>query len=168
MAIEIERKFLVNSRWRDAVPKEWAEITQGYLPTKNGVTARVRITEKNGMVIPALTIKGPNSGISRPEFEYEIPLDDAQEMLEMCGKRLIVKVRLTVPSSRRGLSWEIDVFKGRHNGLVLAEIELDRPDRKVKLPHWVGLEVSGEQRFSNHSLALHGLGLLRDLVRRGK
>jgi adenylate cyclase len=162
MATETERKFLVNRGWTDVVPKEIVEITQGYLPTRKGVTVRVRVVDRNGVLGSTMTVKGPTRGISRPEFEYEISVDDGIEMLHtLCGRHIVRKIRLTTPSSYKGLVWEIDVFKGRHEGLVLAEIELDHPNRKIsRLPTWVGLEVSDQPRFSNHSLAIHGLKLV--------
>lgn len=118
------------------------------------------------MLGATLTVKGPTTGISRPEFEHEISVDDGIEMLHtLCGRHIVRKIRLTTPSSYKGLVWEIDVFKGRHEGLVLAEIELDKPGRQIsRLPRWVGLEVSDQPRFSSHSLALHGLRLVGNPV----
>jgi adenylate cyclase len=160
MAIEIERKFLVNSLWRDVVPKDIEDIVQGYLPTKGGTTARIRIVGRRGLVAAKLAIKGPSAGISRPEFEYDIPAKDAKEMIRLCGRRIVKKIRFIVPVRR--LVWEIDMFKGRHDGLVVAEVELARPDQKFRLPKWVAKEVSGDPRYSNHSLAIHGLRLLKE------
>ena len=160
MGIEIERKFLVNQLWRDLVPKYLVEITQGYLATAENTTVRVRLSERKGKVEAKLTVKGPSSGLLRPEFEYQIPVHDAEEILKLCGKRIVKKVRLVVPSSRDGLVWEVDVFKGKHEGLVLAEVELDKPNRRVRLPKWVAQDVSGDSRYSSLSLAIHGLRLL--------
>jgi CYTH domain-containing protein len=160
MAIEIERKFLVNNLVHELTRRGLVEITQGYLPTRRGATVRVRITERKEMLSATLTIKGPSKGIARPEFEYEIPVDDGLELLALCGKRVVRKFRFRVPADG-DLVWEVDVFRGRHDGLVLAEIELDKPNRKVRRPKWVGAEVSGDSRYSSHSLAMHGLKFVR-------
>lgn len=161
MATEIERKYLVNNRWQDVVPDDMIKITQGYLATAEDTTVRIRMMDRKGTLEARLAVKGPTVGISRPEFEYAIPLSDAQEMLYLCGSRIVWKIRFFVPSSRKGLVWEIDVFKGKHEGLVLAEIELVSPeDRMVRLPKWIDREVSGDCRYSNHSLAIHGLKLV--------
>lgn len=165
MAIEIERKFLVlNDKWRKRV--EYVQvIKQGYLPTKGGATVRVRITTDKGDHA-TLTIKGPTKDIVRAEFEHDIRVDDALEMLDLlCGVRIVEKLRHIVPSSKDGFVWEIDEFIGKHQGLVLAEIELDRPDRKVRLPKWLGREVSRDARYSSRSLAARGLrDIKKDMV----
>ncbi|MHB1348546.1 MAG: CYTH domain-containing protein [Desulfobulbaceae bacterium] len=147
MGIEIERKFLVaGTGWREkatAVP-----CRQGYLCPGGGVTVRVRIMGEKGF----LTVKGRGTGLSRREYEYPIPVADAQEMLaELCGKPLIVKDRYRVVHD--GLLWEVDVFTGDNSGLILAEVELTSPDQAVALPPWVGREVSGDPRYYNASLA---------------
>lgn len=155
MGVEIERKFLVNDHWRDikAITKDAQEITQGYLPTKDGVTVRVRIMDGKRA---ALTVKGPKKGISCPEFEYRVPVPDAEEMLRtMCGTRVLRKIRCRV--KHHAAIWELDVFRDGLDGLVLAEIELKNPDQKIRLPRWIGKEVSEDTRYSNHSLAIHGL-----------
>lgn len=98
-----------------------------------------------------LTVKGPEEGLVRREYEYEIPLADAREMLEMlCEKPLIVKDRYRVVHA--GLVWEVDRFHGENCGLVIAEIELAHPGQHVPLPEWVGREVSGDPRYANASL----------------
>jgi adenylate cyclase len=150
MALEIERKFLVkNEQWRVAVEEEW-RIVQGYLATTGTLTLRVRIKEDDAY----LTIKGPPRGISRSEFEYAIPLDDAQAMLhELAILPVITKVRHRVRYADQ--VWDLDVFSGNNTGLELAEIELKRADERVALPPWVGAEVTGDPRYSNANLARH-------------
>lgn len=119
---------------------------QGYICMEKERTVRVRVGEKG-----YLTIKGVSRGISRDEFEYEIPLDDAEEMLvTLCHKPPIEKVRYEIPHA--SLTWEVDVFEGENEGLVLAEVELDHEDTQVDLPDWVGLEVTGDPRYNNASL----------------
>ena len=153
MAFEIERKFLVADPSiveRAALPA--SEMRQAYLAT-GAVSVRVRIA--NGRA--RLTIKGPTRGIRRAEFEYEIPLDDAQEMMETLRQGEIVeKTRYEVAES--GLVWEVDVFRGANAPLMVAEVELVDEDDEVTKPAWVGEEVSGDPRFSNASLALHSFG----------
>lgn len=117
---EIERKFLVNHNadWRDEVIKS-TQISQGYIPTLPGATVRVRVKGEAGF----LTIKGPTRGISRSEFEYSIPLQDAREMLEtLCHGRAIHKIRHVIHHGAH--EWTVDEFVGDHDGLLLAEIEL--------------------------------------------
>lgn len=128
------------SRWS---PKE---IVQGYLSTKP--TVRVRLVNDSKAF---LTIKGAGK-FERDEFEYPIPLDHAREMLAMCGKQVVEKVRYELDG------WEIDVFSGRHDGLVLLEYEL-APGKRLpkKLPKWVGKEVTQDARYSNANLAINGL-----------
>ncbi|MDT8421914.1 MAG: CYTH domain-containing protein [Desulfuromonadales bacterium] len=150
MGVEIERKFLVKG-------KPWASLQgthyrQGYLTTDPQRTVRVRIAGDRGL----LTIKGESRGASRSEFEYPIPLTDAEQMLdELCSQPQIEKVRYCLEHA--GLTWEIDVFRGDNAGLVIAEIELDDDDQQVELPPWVGHEVTDDSRFYNASLAEHPL-----------
>ena len=151
MAIEIERKFLLkNDKWRrDAHDQPIAGIPfrQGYLPTQNGITVRVRLEGADAK----LTIKGKTAGLARAEYEYSIPLQDAQQMLDtLCDKPLIEKVRYC--RSEQGYIWEIDEFGGDNQGLIVAEIELDSEDEQPPLPDWVGQEVSGDPRYFNSSL----------------
>ena len=146
MGIEIERKFLViGTAWKEnATP---VACCQGYLCPGSGVTVRVRTMGGRGF----LTVKGRGEGLARPEYEYEIPVDEAREMLEgLCVKPLIVKERYRVVHD--GLVWEVDEFGGENRGLVLAEVELAHPDQAVSLPVWVGREVSGDYRYYNASL----------------
>jgi len=151
MAIEIEKKFLVTSEaWRqEAVGMR---CTQGYLPTQPGsfVTARVRVIGTQGWI----TIKGPTEGAGRSEFEYPIPTDDAEEMLEtLCTGHLVDKTRYIVPVGMH--RWEVDLFHGVNEGLVVAEIELSDPAEAFILPPWAGQEVTGQPRYYNSQLARH-------------
>lgn len=147
MAQEIERKFLVTDlSWRDQA--EGKLYRQGYIPTQNRSTVRVRVVGDRGY----LTLKGVSTGITRLEFEYEIPLADAEHMLAtLCVPPLIEKwrYRLTVGDHL----WEIDEFLGDNAGLVMAEIELASESESFVLPSWVGQEVSDEPRYYNSNLA---------------
>lgn len=149
MAQEIERKFLVvGDGWRAGARGEW--LRQGYLASTRERTVRVRVQGSRA----ALTIKGPAQGLSRPEFEYEIPLQDAETLLDtLCERPLIEKTRWHVGFG--GLRWEIDEFAGENAGLVVAEVELEREDQPVELPPWVGAEVSRDARYQNASLVRH-------------
>lgn len=123
-------------------------IRQGYLSGEKGRTVRVRTKGTKAF----LTIKGPSSGISRTEFEYEIPAEDVNHMLdELCLKPLIEKVRHV--EEHNGRIWEIDVFFGENQGLVMAEVELPHENAEVLLPDWVTEEVSHDRRYYNSSLS---------------
>lgn len=142
MATEIERKFLVNrSLWTPSY--EGVSIAQGYLSLDPFRTVRVRTKGERGF----LTVKGKTEGISRAEFEYEIPLADALNLLKLCTEKPIEKTRYT--EELGGFTWEIDVFHGVNNGLILAEVELDQVDEKPQLPQWIGEEVSFDVRYFN-------------------
>lgn len=154
MSVEIERKFLVKSdAWRlDAHGQRIAGIPfrQGYLPAADATTVRVRLEGATAK----LTIKGKTEGFSRLEFEYTIPLQDAQQMLDtLCEKPLIEKVRYC--RSEQGYIWEIDEFAGDNQGLIVAEVELDSEDEQPPLPDWVGAEVTGDARYFNAALVKH-------------
>ena len=146
MAIEIERKFLVInppiSTWGSGEP-----IRQGYLARGLNATARVRTFGETGW----LTIKGETTGISRAEFEYSIPLTEARALLELCEGGLIEKVRWRIP--HRSHLWEVDQFFGENEGLMIAEIELQREDEEFDLPPWIGVEVSDDPRYFNGALS---------------
>jgi adenylate cyclase len=149
MAQEIERKFLVaNDAWRDHTDGKL--YRQGYIPTTDARTVRIRIVGDQGLI----TLKGPVVNMSRSEFEYAIPLADAEEMLStLCDPPLIEKYRYQLPVD--DLLWEIDEFLGDNQGLLIAEVELVSPDQAVSLPHWVGKEVTGDERYYNSYLARH-------------
>ena len=152
MATEVERKFLLASdAWR-AEADSGTLYEQGYLATANpGETVRVRIADGSGY----LTLKGPTKGLSRAEWEYKIPLSDAQDMLQtLCNPNRIRKKRHIIKTPD-GLVWEIDVFEGKNAGLIVAEVELDSEAQEIKLPDWVSTEVSGDPRYFNASLVEH-------------
>ncbi|QIK37014.1 CYTH domain-containing protein [Caldichromatium japonicum] len=153
MPIEIERKFLVkNDDWH-AQATEGVRLIQGYLSADPHLTVRVRIQGDAAV----LTLKGGSRGISRLEFEYPIPLADAEEMLTALAVfPPIDKTRYLV--RHEGHCWEIDVFTGANAGLVIAELELARPDEPFTRPDWLGEEVSGDPRYLNVNLARHPYG----------
>lgn len=147
MGVEIERKFLVaEASIVDGVAGE--AIEQGYLSLDPDRTVRVRVSERRGF----LTIKGRTRGVERDEFEYEIPRDDARQLLPLCLGSIVEKRRHRLPAGN-GLTWEIDVFEGDNAGLVIAEIELPRAEAEFERPPWLGAEVSSDPRYLNASLA---------------
>ena len=147
MPLEIERKFLVtNDAWR-AHARDAARFRQGYLPGVQTASVRVRVSGERAW----LNIKSATLGVTRREYEYEIPLADAQDMLEvLCERPLIEKTRHHVPHGDQ--LWEVDVFEGDNAGLVVAELELGSPDEPFDRPPWVGDEVSHDPRYYNVSL----------------
>jgi CYTH domain-containing protein len=150
MAIEIERKFLVASDgWRPHVV-ESQTLRQGYLSTGGaGVTVRVRsIDDRTGFI----TIKSGGAALARAEFEYEVPIADARQLLGLSRGAQIEKTRhlLDLP----GGDWVVDEFLGRHKGLLLAEVELETPTGPLELPDWLGAEVTGNPQYYNSSLAM--------------
>jgi adenylate cyclase len=148
---EIERKFLVAGNAWLGKATSMARIEQGYLARGRKAVLRVRIRDGKSAT---LTIKSRERGISRAEFEYKIPLKHARALMELCGKSRLQKERYSVPIGK--LVWEVDVFTRRADGLVLAEIELDHEDQVVKLPKWIGEEVTDDPRYRNSSLADEG------------
>ena len=149
MAVEIERKFLVDEqRLRGLEFFSEEKISQGYLSREP--TIRVRLTGCRA----CLTIKSATVGIERQEFEYEIPRADAEELLRLCGQRVLEKCRRKI--SYGGHVWEVDFFAGRHAGLIVAEVELSSPDEPLSLPDWVTQEVSDDPRYFNSNLVVSG------------
>ncbi|MGI6657676.1 MAG: CYTH domain-containing protein [Desulfobulbus sp.] len=149
MGTEIEHKFLLaNDNWRGLAPG--VDYRQGYLCATPERTVRVRIAGDQGF----LTIKGPDSGLSRAEYEYPIPHADALALLDtLCPRPQIEKKRHTIHHD--GFIWEVDEFFGENQGLVVAEIELEYEGQKFSRPDWVGEEVSGDSRYANAALCLH-------------
>jgi CYTH domain-containing protein len=147
MPIEIERKFLVaDEGWKQSVVKT-SRIRDGLVASENGRKVRVRILEDGA----TLAIKGRRRGLGRREYEYKIPTLEAEEILRtMCDGRHLEKVRHYVPHA--GVMWEVDVYEGILEGIVVAEVELDREDRQFELPNWVGEEVTGDERYSKASM----------------
>ena len=145
MGKEIERKFLVKGfTWREV---KGVTIRQGYLNSAKERSVRVRIIEDKEAY---LTIKGIAVGASRLEFEYEVPFQDAVELLEICEKPLIEKRRHRVLEG--GFIWEVDEFSGGNEGLIVAEVELESEDQTFHKPDWVGEEVTGNPRYFNSNL----------------
>lgn len=146
MGIEIERKFLVRGdAWREGA--RGTAFRQGYLSSARERTVRVRTAGDRGF----LTVKGPTSGVTRVEFEYEIPLADAERMLDELAERpLVEKVRYRIPQGP--YVWEVDEFFGENEGLTVAEIELPDEDAEFERPEWLGEEVSGDPRYFNSNL----------------
>ena len=149
MALEIERKFLVDAKKVVKLKLTGGErISQGYLSTDPNKIVRVRIKKNLGF----LTIKSANIGIVRQEFEYEIPLSDAEEILKLCAPNILKKVRYKIDYA--GHVWEVDIFEGKHAGLIMAEVEINSLDEFVKIPDWVGEEVSDNPKYFNSNLVL--------------
>jgi len=147
MAIEIERKFLVQGdAWRSAPAVYYS---QGYLSRDKERTVRVRIAGEAAF----LTIKGITQGASRAEFEYPIPVADAHQLLALCEQPLIEKYRREV--SFQGWLWEVDEFLGDNAGLVVAELELPDEEAVFAKPDWVAAEVTGDERYYNANLCCH-------------
>lgn len=149
MGIEIERKFLVKGdSWR-ATAGEGLDCRQGYLASGGGKTVRIRMIGEQAF----LTIKGATTGITRSEFEYEIPIADASAILPLCDGAVVEKRRYIV--DHNGMVWEVDVFSGANEGLVMAEIELETENQLFELPEWAGEEVTGDPCYYNARLARH-------------
>jgi adenylate cyclase len=147
LPIEIERKFLISGTdWQQA---GGTHIFQGYLCYENGRTVRVRLAGDKAF----LTIKGPGIGLVRPEFEYEIPVSEAEQLLDLCIGAVIEKIRHVIV--HKGSKWEVDEFLGANSGLVVAEIELESEDQSFERPEWLGHEVTADHRYANASLAAH-------------
>ena len=147
MATEIERKFLVlNDDWRGIVESDM-QIIQAYLASNEFSSTRIRIQGDKANI----NIKSATLGITRTEFEYAIPVDDAQLMIDdLCIKPVIEKTRYIVKYMQH--RWEIDVFSGDNRGLIVAEIELSSTDETFEKPSWIGEEVSNDARYYNVSL----------------
>lgn len=147
MAKEIERKFLVAGDFKQGASESF-RLIQGYISTDPDRTVRVRINGSQGF----LTIKGRSSadGLSRYEWEKEIPVEEARELMELCGPGIIDKTRYLVPCGDH--TFEVDEFYGSNQGLVLAEIELADEQETFRKPSWLGEEVTGDIRYYNSML----------------
>lgn len=150
MPTEIERKYLLrNDDWKLSAD-QGTKYVQGYMIGSKFASVRVRIEGGKSF----LNIKSATLDISRQEYEYQIPVDEANEMLDtLCEKPLVEKTRYIV--IHQDLKWEIDVFEGRNKGLIVAEVELESEDQQIELPSWCGQEVSEEPRYYNVSLGKH-------------
>lgn len=145
--MEIERKFLVDhKKWDALIKPEPNQIIQAYLLNTPEKTIRIRVKGDKGFI----TIKGKTIGISRSEFEYEIPLSDAKEMIELFAEKTIDKYRYEIQIEKH--LWEVDVFQGNLEGLILAEIELDSEIEKFVKPDWVTVDVSLDEQYYNAKL----------------
>lgn len=152
MAKEIERKFLVSGdRWR-RLADGGTGLRQAYILAMDDRSVRVRIS---GGKRAQLTTKISKSAVVREEFEYDIPLDDAEDMMRQAIGGVIEKTRYHVPHG--GFTWEIDVYQGDLRGLIIAEVEMESETDRPPIPDWIGREVTGNYRYSNHYLALEGL-----------
>ena len=147
MGVEIERKFKVNEHFRPT--GVGIEMAQGYLSRDPRRTVRIRIAGIQGF----LTIKGETCGATRSEYEYEIPAEEARELLALCDTPLVEKTRYVEMFC--GKRWEVDIFHGANEGLRVAEIELAAEAEEFALPEWVGDEVTGERRYYNAALIAH-------------
>lgn len=149
MAFEIERKYLVDTAlWQR--PEGGVRMRQGYVATKNGTTVRVRIAGDKAF----LTLKDHAVGLTRHEFEYEIPVADAETLLDtMCAKPQVDKIRYRIPAAEPGLVWEVDEFLGDNAPLVTTEIELPTEDMSFTKPAWLGEDVTNDHRYKNNNLA---------------
>lgn len=145
---EIERKFLVTGNFKEATIRS-ERFLQGYICLQPGKTVRVRLAGEKGY----LTIKGPSDakGLTRFEFEKEISRTEAKELFQLCEPGAIEKVRHWVKEGNH--TWEVDVFYGANEGLILAELELQSEDETFALPAWIGQEVTGDRRYYNSSLS---------------
>ncbi|MFZ9027527.1 MAG: CYTH domain-containing protein [Crocinitomicaceae bacterium] len=141
---EIEYKYLVDeSKWNVLSKPEPQEIIQGFLSRSKELVVRVRVKGENGY----LTIKGKSEGIARTEFEYQIPVDEAKAILAEFSDKQIIKKRYEITD--HGKTWEVDVFKGALEGLILAELEVESEDEQFTLPDWVTEDVSSNPNYFN-------------------
>ena len=149
MAKEIERKFLVvGDAWRALA--QGVHYRQGYLNSIKERTVRIRTVGEKAVI----TVKGPTVGVTRMEFEYQIPYDDCVAMLDnLAEKPIIEKKRYKIPMGE--FVWEIDEFFGVNEGLIVAEVELKSEDQAFEKPEWIGKEVSGDPRYFNSNLVAH-------------
>ena len=149
MAIEIERKFLVdNEKWNKVIKPDGKLIHQGYLQRENNISIRVRFTDTKG----TLTIKGVQVGISRPEFEYEIPLGDAIELYNNFSEVKLKKTRYIIEHA--GFNWEVDEFMDQNMGLITAEVELINESIQIAdFPKWILEDVTHDDKYKNSKLA---------------
>jgi len=147
MFIEIERKFLVVGEFKSQSIKS-TRISQGYLSSVPERTVRIRIKDNQGFI----TVKGisKNNGLSRLEWEKEIPIEEASELIKICELGIIDKIRYIVPYENK--IFEIDEFYGENEGLILAEVELNNENETLKKPNWLGREVTGDERYYNSML----------------
>lgn len=159
---ETERKFLVTGTDYKSQSYNATHIWQGYISSQNGRTVRVRIRGDKGY----LTIKGPSglAGLTRYEFDTEIPLADARDLMEICEPGIIDKTRYLVKSPDGRHTWEVDEFYGDNEGLVLAEVELAHEDEPFTKPSFIGREVTGDRRFYNSHMRTNPYKLWKEEI----
>ncbi|KIA88207.1 CYTH domain-containing protein [Kaistella jeonii] len=149
MGVEIERKFVVDhAQWQQLEKPVGEFYRQGYLLTDPHKTIRVRQTSDKGF----LTIKGISVGATRAEYEYEIPFEEAKELLDQFAISELSKIRYKISIDNH--IWEVDVFSGKNEGLIVAEIELKSEDEKFSIPNWIGEDVTGDEKYYNSNLTL--------------
>lgn len=149
MPLEIEKKFLVNKeKWNKTDKPKGQFFRQGYLLTDPNKTIRVRVTDTKSY----LTIKGLSIGATRHEFEYELPKDEAEQLLDMFAISDLTKIRYKILFNDK--LWEVDEFLGDNQGLIVAEIELQSEEEAFDLPHWAESEVTGEDKYYNSNLSI--------------
>ncbi len=150
MAIEIERKFLVDKeKWQQLEKPVPMHLRQGYIFSDENKTIRIRVADDQAFI----TIKGSTTGMSRSEFEYTIPANEGVQLLDSFAVSELEKYRYNITFA--GKLWEVDVFLGDNQGLLVAEIELDSEDEEFELPLWVTTEVTGDKRYYNSKLSTH-------------
>ncbi|HEY5463112.1 MAG TPA: CYTH domain-containing protein [Hanamia sp.] len=150
MGIEIERKFLVNKeRWKSVSKPPGQHYKQGYILLEPDKTIRIRLAEMHGFI----TIKGRTIGASRPEYEYEIPVNDARDLLDNFCIGTLTKTRYKIKYKNK--LWEIDEFSGNNDGLFIAEIELKSESELFDIPEWVEREVTGDAKYYNANLIMN-------------
>ena len=157
--LEIERKFLVTGEFKSLATSS-THIEQGYIASGNGRTVRVRIRDDKGY----LTIKGPSNkaGLARFEWEKEITLEEARALMDICEPGRVKKTRWLVPSTDGRHTWEVDVFEGDNEGLVMAEIELESENDTFEKPDFIGKEVTGDRRYYNSHMRKYPYKLWRE------
>lgn len=157
--LEVERKFLVTGDFKEQAVSS-THIAQGYIASGGGRTVRVRIRGDKGY----LTIKGPSNkaGLARFEWEKEIPRHEAEALMTICEPGIIEKTRWLVPSADGRHTWEVDVFEGENEGLVMAEIELESEDDTFEKPHFIGKEVTSDRRFYNSHMRRYPFRMWKD------
>ena len=145
MNIEIERKFIVKpDKWNPKI--KGVLYHQNYLSITDKSVVRVRIKGTEA----TLTVKSSGTGLTREEYQYKIPVEDAEKLLQLCSYRTIEKIRYKIDD--QGHRWDVDKFKGENGGLLLAEVELESETEAVILPEWIGEEVTGAPRYYNATL----------------
>ncbi|MEO5643408.1 MAG: CYTH domain-containing protein [Bacteroidia bacterium] len=150
MIIEIEHKYLVKAeRWKQVTPFKIVPIRQAYLSKDPEKTIRIRVAGDKGFI----TIKGKSVGASRPEYEYEIPLAEAEELIKNFCNNLIEKTRHYVLYENK--TWEVDIFEGLNSGLIIAEIELNAENEEYSKPDWIDHDVTTDKKYANSNLTVN-------------